>query len=147
MWATPDESSEYIIGLNRRACAHADGVIVTLDLPAPGSVAHWPEDRRSTTLGVRGRFLGAEQCRDESRDRAGANRPSESFVNGLVFTLEGVTLARRKPGVKRHRTEERSELVRRVLEEPWQDRRLDITEQATRVILRYVVAAEPGPYR
>jgi hypothetical protein len=52
MWAKPDESSEYIIGLYRRACAHADGVIAELDLDAPGSVAHWPEDRRKTTLGV-----------------------------------------------------------------------------------------------
>ena len=52
MWATPDESSEYITGLYRRACAHADGVIAALDLAAPGSVAHWPEDQRDTTLGV-----------------------------------------------------------------------------------------------
>jgi hypothetical protein len=52
MWATPDESTEYITGLYRRACAHADGVIAALDLDAPGSVAHWPEDRRDTTLGV-----------------------------------------------------------------------------------------------
>ena len=52
MWAKPDESSEYIIGLYRRACAHADGVIAALDLEAPGSVAHWPEDRRHTTLGT-----------------------------------------------------------------------------------------------
>jgi Protein of unknown function (DUF664) len=52
MWAKPDESSEYIIGLYRRACAHADGVIAELDLDAPGSVPHWPEDRRDTTLGV-----------------------------------------------------------------------------------------------
>jgi hypothetical protein len=52
MWARPDESSEYITGLYRRACAHADGVIAALDLEAPGSVAHWPEDRRATTLGV-----------------------------------------------------------------------------------------------
>ncbi len=52
MWAKPDESSEYIIGLYRRACAHADGVIAALGLDAPGSVAHWPEDRRDTTLGV-----------------------------------------------------------------------------------------------
>ena len=51
MWAKPDESSEYIIGLYRRACAHADDVIAALDLEAPGSVAHWPEDRRNTTLG------------------------------------------------------------------------------------------------
>jgi hypothetical protein len=52
MWARPDESSEYITGLYRRACAHADGVIVVLGLEAPGSVAHWPEGRRDTTLGV-----------------------------------------------------------------------------------------------
>jgi hypothetical protein len=52
MWAKPEESSEYIIGLYGRACAHADGVIAALDLQAPGSVAHWPEDRRNTTLGV-----------------------------------------------------------------------------------------------
>jgi uncharacterized protein DUF664 len=52
MWATPDESSDYITGLYRRACAHADGVIAALDLDAPGSVAHWPEDRRATTLGA-----------------------------------------------------------------------------------------------
>ena len=52
MWAKPDESSEYIIGLYRRACAHADRVIADLDLDAPGSVAHWPAARRDTTLGV-----------------------------------------------------------------------------------------------
>jgi hypothetical protein len=52
MWARPDESSEYLIGLYRRACAHADRVIAGLDLDARGSVAHWPEDRRNTTLGV-----------------------------------------------------------------------------------------------
>ncbi len=52
MWARPDESVEYITGLYRRACAHSDGVISALGLEAPGSVAHWPEDRRATTLGV-----------------------------------------------------------------------------------------------
>jgi len=52
MWAKPDESSEYIIGLYRRACAHADRVINALDLDARGLVAHWPEDRRETTLDV-----------------------------------------------------------------------------------------------
>jgi hypothetical protein len=52
MWARPDESSEYITGLYQRACSHADGVIAALDLEAPASVAHWPQDRRETTLGV-----------------------------------------------------------------------------------------------
>lgn len=52
MWAAPAESTDYIVGLYRRACAHADAVITELDLETPGSVAHWPEERRSTTLGV-----------------------------------------------------------------------------------------------
>ena len=52
MWARPDESSEYITGLYRRACAHADGVVAALDLDAPGLVPHWPAGRRDTTLGV-----------------------------------------------------------------------------------------------
>jgi hypothetical protein len=52
MWAKPDESSEYITDLYRRACANADSVIAALDLETPGSVPHWPQDRRKTTLGA-----------------------------------------------------------------------------------------------
>ena len=51
MWATSEESSDYIRGLYRRACAHGDETIATLDLDSPASVAHWPEERRSTDLG------------------------------------------------------------------------------------------------
>lgn len=52
MWASADESSDYITGLYQRACAHADDAITELDLDAPASVPHWPEARRATTLGV-----------------------------------------------------------------------------------------------
>ena len=52
MWARPDESREYVVGLYRRACAHSDQTVAALDLESPGTVAHWPEDRRETTLGV-----------------------------------------------------------------------------------------------
>ena len=38
--------------------------------------------------------LRAAPCRDESRDRASANRAPESFINGFVFTLKGLTLSR-----------------------------------------------------
>ncbi len=52
MWARVDESSEYLIGLYKRSCAHGDQTVAELDLQAPGWVAHWPEGRRDTTLGV-----------------------------------------------------------------------------------------------
>jgi hypothetical protein len=51
MWATPEESREYILGLYDRAAAHGDETVRTRDLDAPASVPHWPEARRATTLG------------------------------------------------------------------------------------------------
>ncbi|QNE22512.1 DinB family protein [Kribbella qitaiheensis] len=52
MWAQPSETSEYLIDLYRRACASGDETIAALDLSAPASVPHWPEERRQSTLGV-----------------------------------------------------------------------------------------------
>jgi len=52
MWATEEESREGILALYARACAHSDATVGALDLAAPGSVPHWPEHRRATTLGV-----------------------------------------------------------------------------------------------
>jgi hypothetical protein len=52
MWAMPDESREYIVGVYRQACAHADITIGELDLDSPGYVAHWADGQRETTLGV-----------------------------------------------------------------------------------------------
>jgi hypothetical protein len=52
MWATPDESADYIKGFYRRACAHADETIGALDLDAAGSVPWWGEHDRQTTLGA-----------------------------------------------------------------------------------------------
>ncbi|TDO50748.1 uncharacterized protein DUF664 [Kribbella sp. VKM Ac-2527] len=52
MWATPDESSEYITGVYRRACAHSDVTVAELELDSPGHVAHWAEGNQATTLGV-----------------------------------------------------------------------------------------------
>jgi hypothetical protein len=50
LWATADESREDILGLYRRAWAHADATIAALPLDAPGRVAHWPADRATVTL-------------------------------------------------------------------------------------------------
>ena len=52
MWATADESSAALVAGYRAACAHGDRTIHELDLDAPGSVEHWPPERRATTLGV-----------------------------------------------------------------------------------------------
>ena len=41
MWATPDESREFIVELYRRAWAHADTVFDELDLETTGSVPWW----------------------------------------------------------------------------------------------------------
>jgi len=52
MWATPDESSDYITGVYRQACAHSDVTVAELELDSPGRVAHWAEGHQATTLGV-----------------------------------------------------------------------------------------------
>jgi hypothetical protein len=51
MWATPEQSREYLLGLYRRAWQHSDESLATLPLDAPASVAWWSEDRRETTFG------------------------------------------------------------------------------------------------
>lgn len=50
MWATAEESSAHVMGLYRRACAHADHTITEFGLDSVGHVPWWPEDRREPTL-------------------------------------------------------------------------------------------------
>ncbi|MGH3478490.1 MAG: DinB family protein [Pseudonocardiaceae bacterium] len=50
MWATADESREQIVGLYRRAWAHAETTIDTLELDAIGHVPWWPDVRSEVTL-------------------------------------------------------------------------------------------------
>ena len=63
MWATPDESSEYIKGFYRRACAHADETIRALELDSAGAVPWWNEGGRATTLGAILAMMIAETSR------------------------------------------------------------------------------------
>lgn len=51
MWATADESSEYLITLYRQAWAHSDQSLDTIPLDAPARVAWWPDERAETTFG------------------------------------------------------------------------------------------------
>ena len=52
MWAKPTESTDYITGLYREACAHSDRSIAEFELDHPAEVPHWSEDKRSTTFGA-----------------------------------------------------------------------------------------------
>jgi hypothetical protein len=51
MWATADQSRDYLIDLYRRAWQHSDESLATLPLDAPATVAWWAEDKRETTFG------------------------------------------------------------------------------------------------
>jgi uncharacterized damage-inducible protein DinB len=50
MWATAGESRGQIVGMYRRAWAHADETIRTLALEAPGYVPWWSAGEREVTL-------------------------------------------------------------------------------------------------
>jgi hypothetical protein len=51
MWATPDQTRDYLLDLYRTAWAHSDESLRTLRLDAPAAVPWWPEERRETTFG------------------------------------------------------------------------------------------------
>lgn len=51
MWATADQSRDYLVGLYRAAWAHSDSAIAELPLDFTATVSWWPEERRSTTFG------------------------------------------------------------------------------------------------
>ena len=51
MWATPDQSREYLLDMYRTAWRHSDESIAKLPLDAPAEVAWWSEAKRHTTFG------------------------------------------------------------------------------------------------
>jgi hypothetical protein len=51
MWATADQSRDYIVGLYRDSWAHSDVSIIELPMDCPANVSWWPADRKETTLG------------------------------------------------------------------------------------------------
>ena len=50
MWATADESREWVIDLYKRVWAHADATIEALHLDSPGFVPWWSEGKQEVTL-------------------------------------------------------------------------------------------------
>ena len=51
MWATADQSRDYLLGLYHRAWQHSDESLATISLDAPATVAWWVEEKRATTFG------------------------------------------------------------------------------------------------
>jgi hypothetical protein len=50
MWATPDESRQYIVDQYTKACEFADKTIEELPIGAIGHVPWWPKERNEVTL-------------------------------------------------------------------------------------------------
>jgi hypothetical protein len=99
MWAKPDESREYIVGLYRQAWAHTDESIASLPLGAPASVSWWPEERRRTTFGhllvrvVAETAQHAGHCdivRELIDGRSGADNP-EGYYETVLRASEAVS--------------------------------------------------------
>jgi hypothetical protein len=50
LWATADESRDYVVGLYRKAWAHAAETFAAGDADTVGRVPWWPEERAQVTL-------------------------------------------------------------------------------------------------
>src|SRR5262245_52170259 len=92
MWVAPGESTEYIIGLYRRAGAHADATIEAVALDGVGTVPWWPEGSNQATLrqlivrmiGETARHAGHADIVREMIDGTGGQRPGDpSFPTEL----------------------------------------------------------------
>lgn len=88
MFAAAHETSEYLTGLYRRACAHADLTISELDLDAIGIVPWWAEGEQEASLrvlivrmiGETARHAGhADVVRELIDGAAGANPNDDSI--------------------------------------------------------------------
>lgn len=51
MWATADQSREYVLGLYRQAWALSDAALAEVPLDAPAEVEWWSAEKRHTTFG------------------------------------------------------------------------------------------------
>jgi hypothetical protein len=85
MWATPGESREHVLALYERACACSDETVEALELDAPASVAHWPEERRRTTLA----FLLVRMV-EETGHHAGHADLCRELIDGRMRTDQDV---------------------------------------------------------
>lgn len=89
MWATADESSEYIVGLYRRGIAHADQTIAELSLDTVGNVPWWPEGGRDATL----RHLVVRMTAETARHAGHADILRETIDGKLGRDAAGIDAA------------------------------------------------------
>lgn len=80
MWATPEESSSYIVEVYRQATAHADETIRSLDLDSPGVVPHWAGNGRTSLGSMLVLMVG------ETAQHAGHADIVRELIDGVVGT-------------------------------------------------------------
>jgi hypothetical protein len=83
MWATVEESRDDIVGLYRRAWAHADVTFDSLPLDTIGHVPWWPDEHNAVTLhSILVRMVG------ETNRHAGHADILRELIDGVVGWLE-----------------------------------------------------------
>lgn len=86
MFATAEESREFILGLHARCTEFADTTIAELPLDAPGVVPWWPEERRHVTL----HFLLVHMIAETNRHAGHADILRES-IDGAAGLRQAVS--------------------------------------------------------
>lgn len=84
MWATADESREYIVEFYRRAWAHSDATIDALELDTIGRVPWWPSERNEVAL-----HHAAVRVIADTHRHAGHADIIRELIDGAVGMNEG----------------------------------------------------------
>ena len=90
LWATPDETREWVVDLYKLAWAHAAETFAAVDLDAPGRVPWWSEGRNEVTLHLILVHMVAETHRHaghadivrETIDGQAGQRPGDPNLDG-----------------------------------------------------------------
>ena len=86
LWATADQSREWVADFYRRAMAHADATIDALELDDTGTVPWWPSDRNPVTL----HWILVHMIAETARHAGHADIVRET-VDGAIGLREGVS--------------------------------------------------------
>jgi hypothetical protein len=86
MWATADESRADVVGLYRRAWAHADATLDALPLDTVGRVPWWPDGKDEVTL-----HHAVVRVIADTHRHAGHADIVRELIDGVVGTNEGNT--------------------------------------------------------